>query len=72
MPRYTEPEPDLALLLYLLKLVLPQQPLPRLVSAPDNAMPSTQNVVQTSAELPLKTNSFPAAYALKCESQVSG
>ena len=34
MPRYTEPEADLALLLYKLKLVLPKQPLPRLTSAP--------------------------------------
>jgi transposase len=34
MPRYTEPEADLALLLHQLKLVLPKQPLPRLVSAP--------------------------------------
>jgi transposase len=39
MPRYTEPEPDVALLLHQLKLVLPQQPLPRLVSAPATAMP---------------------------------
>jgi len=38
MPRYTEPEADLALLLHQLKLVLPKQPLPRLVSAPA-AMP---------------------------------
>ena len=30
MPRYTEPEPDLALLLYKLKLILPQQPPPRI------------------------------------------
>jgi len=33
MPRYTEPEADLALLLHQLKLVLPKQPLPRLVGA---------------------------------------
>jgi transposase len=33
MPRYTEPEADLALLLYQLKLTLPQQPRPRLVAA---------------------------------------
>jgi hypothetical protein len=39
MPRYTEPESDLALLLHQLKLDLPQQPLPRLVSAPATAMP---------------------------------
>jgi transposase len=34
MPRYTEPEADLALLLHQLKIVLPKQPLPRLVAAP--------------------------------------
>ena len=39
MPRYTEPEADLALLLHQLKLVLPQQPLPRLVGAPAAVMP---------------------------------
>jgi len=39
MPRYTEPETDLALLLHQLKLVLPKQPLPRLVGAPPVAMP---------------------------------
>jgi len=32
MPRYTEPEADLALLLHQLKIVLPKQPLPRLVA----------------------------------------
>jgi transposase len=40
MPRYTEPEADLALLLHQLKLVLPKQPLPRLVGAPIAVMPS--------------------------------
>jgi transposase len=34
MPRYTEPEADLALLLHQLKLALPKQPLPRLVGSP--------------------------------------
>jgi transposase len=34
MPRYTEPEADLALLLHQLKIVLPKQPLPRLTPAP--------------------------------------
>jgi len=34
MPRYTEPGADLALLLHQLKIVLPKQPLPRLVSTP--------------------------------------
>jgi len=34
MPRYTEPEADVALLLHQLKLILPKQPLPRLVAAP--------------------------------------
>ena len=37
MPRYTEPETDLALLLHKLKLTLPGQPLPRLVGAPATA-----------------------------------
>ena len=37
MPRYTEPEADLALLLHQLKIVLPKQPLPRLVAAPADA-----------------------------------
>ncbi len=39
MPRYTEPEADLALLLHQLKLVLPKQPQPRLVGAPAASMP---------------------------------
>ena len=33
MPRYTEPEADLAVLLHQLKIVLPKQPLPRLLAA---------------------------------------
>jgi hypothetical protein len=33
MPRYTEPDADLALLLHQLKIVLPKQPLPRLMAA---------------------------------------
>src|SRR6266478_1435689 len=39
MPRYTEPGADLALLLHQLKIVLPKQPLPRLVSTPLAAGP---------------------------------
>jgi transposase len=39
MPRYTEPEADLALLLHQLRLVLPKQPAPRLVGAPAAPMP---------------------------------
>ena len=39
MPRYTEPEADLALLLHQLRIVLPKQPLPRLVAAPATAEP---------------------------------
>ena len=39
MPRYTEPDAAVALLLHQLRLVLPQQPPPRLVSAPPAAMP---------------------------------
>jgi transposase len=39
MPRYTEPEADLGVLLYQLRITLPKQPLPRLVAAPAAAMP---------------------------------
>jgi len=39
MPRYTEPETDLALLLHKLKLTLPNQPLPRIIGTPAAAMP---------------------------------
>ena len=39
MPRYTEPEADVALLLHQLRLVLPKQPPPRLVSAPATTLP---------------------------------
>src|SRR5438270_7504935 len=39
MPRYTEPEADLALLLHQLRIMLPKQPLPRLVAAPAAATP---------------------------------
>jgi hypothetical protein len=39
MPRYTEPDTDVALLLHQLWLVLPQQPPPRLIGAPAAVMP---------------------------------
>jgi len=39
MPRYTEPESDLALLLHQLRITLPKQPPPRLVAAPAAAAP---------------------------------
>ena len=39
MPRYTEPEADLAVLLHQLKITLPKQPLPRLVASPAAAPP---------------------------------
>jgi hypothetical protein len=39
MPRYTEPDADVALLLHHLRLALPQQPPPRLVMAPADAVP---------------------------------
>jgi transposase len=39
MPRYTEPDADVAILLHHLRLVLPQQPPPRLVMAPADPMP---------------------------------
>ena len=39
MPRYTEPEADLGVLLYQLRITLPKQPLPRLVAAPAVAVP---------------------------------
>ena len=37
--RYTEPEPELGLLLHKLKLVLPDQPKPKITSGP--SLPST-------------------------------
>jgi len=40
MPRYTEPEPDTALLLHQLRLILPSQPPPRLIAAADTGMPT--------------------------------
>ncbi len=39
MPRYTEPEPDLALLLRQLQLTLPSQPLPRIAALSDQPLP---------------------------------
>lgn len=39
MPRYTEPEADLALLLHQLRIALPKQPLPRLLAPPTVAAP---------------------------------
>jgi len=39
MPRYTEPEADLALLLHQLRIVLPKQPLPRLTTPPADIVP---------------------------------
>jgi len=39
MPRYTEPETDLGVLLHQLRISLPKQPLPRLVAAPAVAVP---------------------------------
>jgi len=39
MPRYTEPEPDLALLLHQLQLTLPNQPPPRIAARSSKAPP---------------------------------
>ena len=39
MPRYTEPDADVTLLLHQLRLALPKQPPPRLVMAPADAVP---------------------------------
>jgi Transposase DDE domain len=39
MPRYTEPEADLAILFHQLRITLPKQPLPRLLAAPPAAVP---------------------------------
>jgi len=39
MPRYTEPEPDLALLLHQLQLTLPNQPPPRLAALSEEPLP---------------------------------
>jgi hypothetical protein len=41
MPRYTEPSPEQALLLHQLKLVLPQQPPPR-ITTPASSGPLPQ------------------------------
>ena len=41
MPRYTEPTPEQALLLHQLKLVLPQQPPPR-ITTPASSAPFPQ------------------------------
>jgi hypothetical protein len=41
MPRHTEPSPEQALLLHQLKLVLPQQPPPR-ITTPTSSGPSPQ------------------------------
>jgi transposase len=48
MPRHTEPEPDLALLLQHLKLSLPPQPSPRLTQPPVEVCPA----LKCSADLP--------------------
>lgn len=40
MPRYTEPEPDLALLLHQLQLTLPKQPPPRISALTEEAAPT--------------------------------
>jgi hypothetical protein len=42
IPRYTEPDADLALLLHQLKIKLPKQPLPRLVAAPAVVAPQLE------------------------------
>lgn len=39
MPRYTEPEPDVALLLHQLKLALPKQPPPRIAALSSEPLP---------------------------------
>jgi transposase len=39
MPRYTEPEAELGVLLHQLRIALPKQPLPRLLAAPATAVP---------------------------------
>ena len=39
MPRYTEPEADVALLLHQLKLTLPNQPPPRITALSDESIP---------------------------------
>ena len=68
MPRYTEPNPEQALLLHQLNLVLPQQPPPRISNTASSApFSSTPNVVETFGVPSLKIKSFPAANALNCE-----
>jgi hypothetical protein len=39
MPRYTEPEPDVALLLHQLELALPKQPPPRIAALSSEPLP---------------------------------
>ena len=71
MPRYTEPDPEQALLLHHLNLVLPQQPPPRITtSASSDSLSPTENVVETFGVPLLKTNGRPASDRLNCEGSV--
>ena len=69
MPRYTEPEPEQALLLYHLKLILTPQPAPRYQRWPFFFFffSPTQNVVETLGMPLLKLKDFPGPNALNCE-----
>src|ERR1035438_3238503 len=72
MPRYTEPDPEQALLLHHLGLVLPQQPPPRITTIRlVRSLPPTQNVVQTFAIGLLKTKGRQASYLPNCEGSAS-
>ena len=69
IPRYTEPEPDLALLLHQLQLTLPSQPPPRIAAVSSEAVPTLKMLVQTFRTRLLKIKGFRLAYALNCESR---
>ena len=67
--RITEPEPDVALLLYQLKLTLPNQPPPRITALSGEILPPHfENVVQTFRTTLLKIKRLNASYPPNCES----
>lgn len=71
MPRYTQPEPDQAILLHKLQLSLPAQPPPR-IKAKSSEFPSqasATDVVPTFPRLSLKTKDLTVGVILYCESQ---
>jgi hypothetical protein len=72
MPRYTEPDPEQALLLHHLSLVLPEQPPPRITTAALSApLSPTQNVVEAFGVPLLKTKDIRNSDLSNCEGSVS-